>query len=392
MDQIHRGKFMAVYLAFKEVWRNRGRFFLFSMVIALITTLVLFIAALAEGLAQANKEYLSKLDAELVVFQNNVDVSIAASRIGRSKLNDIRRVEGVKAIGSIGFSTGSLVFPNQQNFNVSLVGVEPGQPGDPPVVVGQNLVTSTGSVAVVDGALASRKGVHVGDILNIKTIQGTEEKIYNLKVVGITTGQQYLFAPSIFIPYRTWDNIRPQGSGGSGLVEIVSNIVVVKLEDPSQKKMIAKRLLSEVSGIDVTDIPSAIKSLPGYSAQQSTLTTQQVFTLLIGVLVVGGFFQIQLLQKIPQIGVLKAIGTSNATVAGAVVMQIIIVTTTGVFLGGVTTAGLAVAMPGNVPIMFTGSSVALAVTLLLAIGPLGGLVSVFRAISVEPLLALGLQS
>jgi putative ABC transport system permease protein len=383
---------MAVYLAFKEVWRNRGRFLLFSMVIALITTLVLFIAALAEGLAQANKEYLSKLDAQLVVFQNNVDGSIAASRIGRSKLNDIRRVEGVKAIGSIGFSTGSLVFPGEPNFNVSLVGVEPGQPGDPPIVAGQNLQTSVGNVAVIDGALANRKGVRLGDFLNIKTIQGTQEKIYSLKVVGITTGQQYLFAPSIFIPIRTWDNIRPQGSGGSGLVEIVSNIVAVKLDDPTQEKEITGRLLAEVSGIDVTNIPSAIKSLPGYSAQQSTLTTQQVFTLLIGVLVVGGFFQIQLLQKIPQIGVLKAIGTSNITVAGAVVMQIIIVTTTGVFIGGITTAGLALAMPGNVPIVFTGSSVVVAVSLLLTIGPLGGLVSVFRAISVEPLLALGLQS
>ncbi|MBE0697188.1 MAG: ABC transporter permease [Anaerolineaceae bacterium] len=383
---------MAFYLAFKEVWRNRGRFFLFSLVIALITTLVLFIAALAEGLALANKEYLSKLDAELVVFQKNVDTSIAASRIGRSKLNDIRRVDGVKAIGSIGFSTGSLVFTGQPNFNVSLVGVEPGQPGNPPVVAGRNLGTSVGSEAVIDGAIASRKGTRVGDILRIKTIQGTEEKIYNLRVVGITTGQQYLFAPSIFIPYCTWDSIRPQGSDGNGLVEIVSNIVAVKLENPQQKNEIANLLLSEVSGIEVTDIPSAIKSLPGYSAQQSTLTTQQVFTLLIGVLVVGGFFQIQLLQKIPQIGVLKAIGTSNATVAGAVVMQIIIVTTSGVLLGGITTAGLVLGMPASVPIVFTGSSVILAVSLLLAIGPLGGLVSVFRAVSVEPLLALGLQS
>jgi len=34
---------MPFYLAFKEMWRNRGRFFLFSLVIALITVLVLFI-------------------------------------------------------------------------------------------------------------------------------------------------------------------------------------------------------------------------------------------------------------------------------------------------------------------------------------------------------------
>lgn len=383
---------MAVYLAFKEVWRNRGRFFLFSLVIALITTLVLFIAALAEGLALANREYLSKLDAELIVFQNNVDTSIAASRIGRSKLNDIRRIDGVKDIGSIGFSTGSLVFAGRENVNVSLVGVEPGRPGNPPIYAGSPLTTTIGNEIVIDGDLAASENIRVGDPIVVKTIQGTEEKLFELRVIGITDGQQYLFAPSIFIPYRTWDTIRPQGAETSGLVEITSNIVAIKLNNPLETDLVSARIKNEVSGLDVTDIETAIQSLPGYAAQQSTLTTQQIFTLLIGVLVVGGFFQIQLLQKIPQIGVLKAIGTDNAIVAGAVVMQIIIVTTFGVTLGGFVTAGLAFGIPGSVPIEFSGGSVLLAISLLLAIGPLGGLVSVFRAISVEPLLALGLQS
>ena len=48
---------MAFYLAFKEIWRYRGRFFLFSLVIALITSLVLFVAALAGGLATANRQF-----------------------------------------------------------------------------------------------------------------------------------------------------------------------------------------------------------------------------------------------------------------------------------------------------------------------------------------------
>ena len=40
----------ANHLALREIWRNRGRFLLFSLVIALITVLILFIAALGEGL------------------------------------------------------------------------------------------------------------------------------------------------------------------------------------------------------------------------------------------------------------------------------------------------------------------------------------------------------
>ena len=49
---------LPIYLAFKEFWRNRGRFFLVGLVIALITILVLFIGGLAEGLGAGNIEYL----------------------------------------------------------------------------------------------------------------------------------------------------------------------------------------------------------------------------------------------------------------------------------------------------------------------------------------------
>ncbi len=66
---------MGAYLAFKEIWRTRGRFMLFSMVIGLITVLVLFVAALAEGLGSGNREYLQKLTADLVVYQAAVDLS-----------------------------------------------------------------------------------------------------------------------------------------------------------------------------------------------------------------------------------------------------------------------------------------------------------------------------
>ena len=53
---------------------------------------------------------------------------------------------------------------------------------------------------------------------------------------------------------------------------------------------------------------------------------------------------------------------------------------------------LALGIPGNVPIIFDGTLVAIAIVSLLSIGPLGGLVTVRLAISVEPLIALGLSS
>lgn len=383
---------MAVYLSFKEIWRNKGRFFLFSLVIALITTLVLFIAALSEGLATANKQYLENIDAQLLVFQKNVDLSPNASRIGRSKINDISRVAGVENVGQIGIGNGTIVFNDgREGLNISLIGVEAGKPGEPPVFSGRSLVTNRGNEAIIDKNVVDRTGINLGDTITIKTIQGTKEEFYNLTVIGVSSGQQYLFQPSVFVPYRSWEQIRPQASSESGLVETIANIVAVKISQTETPDSVAQRISLQVSDVDVADIKTAYEALPGYQAQQQTLNTQRFFTLLIGLLVIGGFFQIQMLQKIPQIGVLKAIGAGNRTVAMAVVTQIIIITTFGVVLGTGVTLALAAGIPGSVPVVFNGTSVAIAILTLLSIGPIGGLVSVRLAISVEPLIALGLS-
>jgi putative ABC transport system permease protein len=384
---------MAFYLAFKEVWRNRGRFFLFSLVIALITTLVLFIAALSEGLALANKQYLEKLDAQILVFQANVELSTSASRLEPSKINDIKRVDGVVSVGPIGFSSATIVFPDgRKPLDVSLIGVEVGTPGDPPIIAGRNMLTNQGSEIVVDQNVVKQSGIKVGDRIKLKTIQGSSEEFYDLDVIGITDGRQYLFQPSIFVPYRTWDQIKPQATTNPNPDETTINVAAVKVSPGQDPQAIIQRINEQVKDVQASDIKTAYESLPGFQAQQSTLNTQRLFTLLIGILVIGGFFQIQMLQKIPLIGVLKAIGVSNLSVAVAVVFQIILVTSFGVLLGSLATLGLGAGISGNVPVVFNGSSVAIAIVTLLLIGPIGGLVSVRLAISVEPLIALGLSS
>jgi ABC-type antimicrobial peptide transport system permease subunit len=106
--------------------------------------------------------------------------------------------------------------------------------------------------------------------------------------------------------------------------------------------------------------------------------------------VIGGFFQIQTLQKVAQIGMLKAIGASNWTVGMSAVTQIVTVNALGVLIGAVGSLLLSLSFPSTVPIAFTGDAVVAAVAALLLIGPLGGVVSVFALLRIEPLTALGL--
>ena len=381
------------FLAFKEVWRNRGRFLLVAMVIALITLLVLFIAALGEGLGNGNREYLSKLDAQLIAFQAKSDYLIGGSRLDRDRLASIARVDGVADAGMLGAASANLILPDQaEPLKVALLGVEPGHTGEPPVVQGRQLGTKLSNEVIIDRNTALRSGLALGDTLEMRVTQGTRDEYYKLRVVGISGGQQYSLQPAIFVPFFTWDKVRPKSEAEINSSDPIANIILITLDDPAQVDVVRQRILSQVNNIEVATVSETIQALPGYSAQQSTLNTQGGFTLFIGLLVIGGFFQIQILQKVAQIGVLKAIGTTNKVVAATFIIQIFLITAIGVLIGSLLTFLFSLTFPPTIPIVFNGTTSAIAIVALLLIGPLGGLVSIRYAVRIEPLKALGLSS
>lgn len=385
---------LPVYLALREVWRNKGRFLLVGLVIALITILVLFTAGLGEGLGNGNKEYISKLDGQMIVYQQKSDFVIPASRLSRSLITSIRRVEGVADAGLIATSTAAILLEDKpQPLKVSMLGVEPGRPGEPPAVQGRQFSGDLANEVIIDRSVAVRSSIQLNDLITIRVTQGTQDEFYTLRVVGISDGQQYSLQPSIFVPYFTWDRVRSKSEAEiNSAAAYTANAIIVKLEDPAQFYLVKDQLLGQVKNIEIANIDQAIQAVPGYSAQQGTISTQGIFTLFIGVLVIGGFFQIQVLQKVPQIGVLKAIGASNLVVGLAVIAQIVSITIIGVGLGTAITLGFASFFPPTVPIVFNGQQTLIAILALLLIGPVGGLLSVRYAIKIEPLKALGLSS
>ena len=383
--------FLSNYLAIKEIVRNRGRFLLVSLVIALITLLVLFIAALGEGLGNSNRQYLSNLDANLLVFSDKADFVIPSSRVDRTLSRTLRRVDGVADAGIIAVSNTAIMLPNNEVLKVSLLGVEPGSPGAPTVIEGENLSGELASEVVIDRNVALRTDIKVGDRITIRSTQGTKDQFYDLKVVGMSEGELYQFAPSIFVTFSNWDKMRTKSDTELGRESTTVNVVAVKAVDPSNLKTVKQNILARAQNVAVTDIQTAIANVPGYSAQQSTVQTQAIFTLLIGILVIGGFFQIQVLQKVPQIGVMKAIGASNAVVGLASVIQIMVVTAIGVAIGSGLAYIFSLTFPPTVPIIFNGTNSLIAVIALLIIGPLGGMVSIIYAVRIEPLKALKLS-
>lgn len=264
---------LSSFLAGKEIWRNRGRFFLFSLVIGLITLLVLFIAALGEGLGNGNREYIANINGDLIVFRENSDYIISASRLDQTTARSIRRIDGVADAGGISASNTAIILP-EDVLKVSLIGVEQERPGFPVIAEGKSFSSGLAREAIVDRNVLTRSNIKIGDEITVRSTQGTEDEYYTLTVVGTTDGQSFFFQPSIFVSPQTWERIRPKSAAEFSNVNPTINIVAVKLEDPSTIAATMVKLEDTVSNIETADIPTTINNIPGYSAQQGTVQTQ----------------------------------------------------------------------------------------------------------------------
>lgn len=382
-----------MHLALSEIRRNRSRFLLISSIIALITTLVLFIVALSEGLGSGNIEGLTKLDANLLVFQDKSKLSLAASQLSWERVRRVKRVEGVTAVGAMGFSSVSIPTEytlNQQQLDVVLVGVQPGEPGDPPIVQGRPLRTEREKAAVIDRKTQLRTGLKPGDVLMVRSVQDAKDEYYALVVAGVTDDRQFSLRPSVFVPLRTWSTLRPGTRPSLDAGDLAVSVLAVRTDPSISQTTMIRRLSHDVSDIEAVDLKTAWEATPGYKEQQSTLSLQQGFTWFIGLLVIGVFFQILTMQKVSQVGVLKAMGAPNGLIVRSALAQILLVTAGGVVAGALGAYALALGIPATVPLSWPIDRLIVTLFSLLVLGPIGGLVSLRILLKVEPLTALGL--
>ena len=128
---------------------------------------------------------------------------------------------------------------------------------------------------------------------------------------------------------------------------------------------------------------------PGYAEETGTLTMIKCFLYLIGAVLVGAFFAVWTVQRKPEIGLLKALGASNAYLLRDALGQALAILTMSALVGLVVSLGLGAMIPNGAPFAFVPGPVLLAGAAVVALGLLGAAMSVRRITSVDPLIALG---
>ncbi len=368
-------------LGLVEIRRRKLQFALIGLVVTLITYLVLMVNGLGIGLKELAGRALLSWDADAIAYAGTSNLSVIRSELSNAAVSSARQIPGVTDASPLGYYGVDVRRSDGAAMSVksaALLGFDLGSIGQPQVISGRNLEPGDAQAVLADRSFLKAAGLHVGD--SVTLAYGLSSNRFH--IVGEIDEGAFLFQPTIYALRTTWQQMK---YGGNGPDEPAASIVLLKGEHLAGQA---------APGLQVVSKSSAFNNIEGVSAQQQTVNALAFFGYLIGALVIGVFFYVLTVQKVPQIGVLKAIGASSTFVATEIVVQVLALALGGVIvavpLAWLTSKGLQ-QLPQQVPLAFTTgafvvTSVAMVVTALI-----GALLSAWQAVRVDPIIALGQQ-
>jgi putative ABC transport system permease protein len=358
-----------MFLALREFRHSKLRYALITAVIVMVSSLVFILSGLANGLSAGNSEALASLGGDRVVVSSGSEYQLDRSAIAKDEAKTIAGIDGIEEAEPFGASTINITRADSDDVvGISVLGMPAGSFLDPGANEGEALGATENGI-VIDQSMVN-EGIGIGDML-VTDPGGVE-----IEVIGITEGYQYRLVPSALMPIELWQELQPEQSRGV-------SAIVVNGEDEA-----IESIPDQVEGTMVATSSELIDNLPGQVEQQATLTLIQVFLVVIAAGIIAAFFFIITLQKMPELGVMKAIGTKTAYLAKTLLFQVAILGVIGIVIGIALSALMEGVVGSSVPYALEVESMALYAAILLVVGMIGTLLSLVRIARVDPLDAI----
>lgn len=371
-----------MFLALKELMYSKGRFLMISLIIVLISWLVFFLAGLGNGLSDLGAATLKYSDVDYAVYEENSDFSFSKSMLSESSADELLKEEGVKAVAPIGTASASIRQKGSDEdkaskVDVLIAGIRPGSFMEPKVTSGKSLQEKNPSGVIVDDSLKV-DGFELGDKL---TINGSTQE---MEIIGFTKNQSLSHQPVVFSSLEKLRDYKYAAPGSDNGVQDAVNSILIQGKDSNPE-----RIEQSIKNIQVGSKKESINAVPGYSAENGTITMMLGFLIVISAIVIAVFFFILTSQKTQQFGVMKAIGGSNWFIIKSVVSQVFILSVVSILIGVGLTYATAAILPDSMPFNLINSLVISYSLVLLAISVISSFFSVLKIAKIDPLTALG---
>jgi ABC-type lipoprotein release transport system permease subunit len=322
-----------VKLAWRNMWRNWRRTAIALVAIVLGLILLLFFDGMITGSDQAIFGNAVRL------YGGNIQIHAPgyrakAARLPMYPLNDAEAVVQVASAqpqvvaAAKRINTGGIITSDEGSFPVSIAGLEPAV--EAPVSIqaenisqGRFLIDDDGDAVVIGQGLADLLEVNTGDRVKLlgRSKRG-QMRQRTMTIVGIyDLGMREAEERSVFITLpeaQTLYNLRQQATE-----------VTLTLQDVGQEKAMLTTLQAALPGAEVDSWQTLKPEI------QETLATKQIFTSVMGLVVVLiasiGILNLMMMavfERTREMGVLAALGMKGRQVMGLFLLE-------GTLIGGV---------------------------------------------------------
>ena len=286
-----------MFLALKEMKKEKGRFILIIGIVILISYLVFFLTGLAYGLAKDNTTAVEKWGADKVVLKSGTNSNLSSSMMEKTSLEDFKdyEISPINLARVVAYKNGSEAERN--TIDLVLMGLNKDSKAYPKVIEGKEAKNKDQVIASI--TLKEEDGVQLGDKLvlsmndrEFEVVGFTEESKYNVGPV-IYTELYEASAAMMSFTENPEDSQSQNQSNNSDQKKPEEKTENAGTQSPDATSQATNTVPERIAGIlihgendlksndkyDVITIGDFIKELPGYVAQVLT------FGLMIGFLI-----------------------------------------------------------------------------------------------------------
>jgi putative ABC transport system permease protein len=396
-----------ISLAGRDILHGWGKFALTGLGLGLLIGVTLSMAGIYRGMVDDAQALLSNSGADLWVVQKDTQGPYAeSSSLKDDVVRSVRGMPGVAQASNVTYFTLQVQNASAADTRVMVVGIEPGQPGEPGYLVAGRHLTRNHYEAVAD----VKTGFALGETIRIRR--------HGYKVVGLT--QRMVSSggdPMLFIPLKdaqesqflkdndAIENDRARTAANPafnrpavpGLLEAVQalqtssrnvNAVLVQVQSGWTPERVAEPIrrwkhLSVFTRDGMEEI--LVAKLIATSAKQIGMFL--AILTLVSAAIVAFIIYTMTLGKIREIAVLKLIGTRNSTIAGMILQQALGLGLIGFVVGKVAATLWAPVFPKFVLLLTQDALMGLVATLLMC--ALASTLAIRVALKVDPAEAIG---
>ena len=354
-------------LGIRELRHNWKKYLLVEIIVVLMMFMVLFLSGLVKGLGRAVSSGIDNMKADTFILKEDAEKLITLSSLTQEQYEAVQKEYGDKA-ASIDIQRMYLQKDEDADkADVTYFAIDPDSFLNPDVYEGEKLSSEEHAVVLDDDYESD--GIKVGDEI-IDSASGIR-----LKVDGFTKDAMYGHTSVAYISTKTYREI-------------------MKKANPMYQETVHAAAIegsagSRVDGTKEYTKAEIIKAIPGYQAEQMTITMVEWLLVVITALVIGIFFFVINLQKEKEFGVLKAIGTSMGSLVRMILSQVFVIAVFGALVAAGLVAAMSAVLPATMPFYLQTTQSAIVLCAFFLISILGSLATVVRVAGIDPAQIIG---